>query len=535
MEWQEQAAMSTPRRRHACGTLISGDKKVVIAAGGDTSQHAMTKTVEILVVEDDDRVFAQEWEFGPDMPLPVSNAASSTTPNQRTLFVIGGKTSQDYSQGSSAIFKIHCQQDLQCMWSKVEQELKMPSAKGLALMLPPIPMANRGYGGKIQGCATSQSGIFLLTTGWNGLQETRDTLAYVTDLKDAVDSNSSTQQQHIQVRCWPLSSALASPIAVADSTGALLRTPEVNKLQKSSSYYTAVFCGGLTASGGGSKNCYKLGGSSLQPLVSMTRVRIDAISTVIGDGGTLWVTGGYDTSGTDLITTEWIRMASAADAIIGEGVDLPRPTSFHCLEMIDQDMAILYGGSEYIDSAETLHDVWTLTGLSGNVPAFSTSNEGLPWTSRPPMMLTRREHICGVIKQDTSSGNMGKIVVAAGGMTSYPGIVTDHVEFLSVDGNNVFEEEWVEGPKLPHAICRAGSATTQDQTMLFVSGGMIEEDPWVASIFILTLKCVNNICEWAEADIELENPLTHTVAMILPPGGQFADLDLENSCKKIYK
>ncbi len=139
------------RSKLACGTLRvdgGGDRKVVIAAGGETSSISATNRVELLLVENGDiTVLDQHWEDGPDMPEAISNGASATTSDQSMLFVFGGFVNNDVSQISSKVFrlKFHHGAILDCCWTKMEHELKMPSARGLALRMPPNPMVVKEY------------------------------------------------------------------------------------------------------------------------------------------------------------------------------------------------------------------------------------------------------------------------------------------------------------------------------------------------------------------------------------------------------
>ncbi len=144
--------MSVERSRHACGTLLvpaydGDDRKIIVAAGGESHWSAATKTVEFLLVSNGDAHFSKMWETGPDLPYPLINAASTTMADQKALFVIGGSNIQDHSQDTSVVLKLQCsgQEDLQCSWKKMDHELKIPTTRGVALILPSMPMASSGY------------------------------------------------------------------------------------------------------------------------------------------------------------------------------------------------------------------------------------------------------------------------------------------------------------------------------------------------------------------------------------------------------
>ncbi len=144
MIWRDQANLDKPRYNHVCGTLTTtkSGRKIVIVAGGHTSLFVMTDTVETLLVNEDNESFASKWEYGPNLPMPVSKASSATSSTQQDLFLIGGNVDNDNSQASKVIFKLQCSTSMDCQWTKLKHELTKPSANGLALVLPSNPMVD---------------------------------------------------------------------------------------------------------------------------------------------------------------------------------------------------------------------------------------------------------------------------------------------------------------------------------------------------------------------------------------------------------
>ncbi len=119
----------------------------VVAAGGIDELNSLSRTVETLLVTKGSYtlVFAQHWEFGQDLPMPMKDVASATTANKQSLFLIGGTTP---SGESSFVFRFDCSAVInfdQCFWIKVDHELMTPSTLGLVLTLPRIPMVPRSF------------------------------------------------------------------------------------------------------------------------------------------------------------------------------------------------------------------------------------------------------------------------------------------------------------------------------------------------------------------------------------------------------
>ncbi len=147
MAWKIEADLNLQRLRHACGVLTVGNDKMVVAAGGFDFQNDILGSVELLWASEnhnDGLHFGQHWELGPSLPTPLADAASAATADQQALFIIGGARVYDKS---NLVLRFHCsgKGGHQCFWTKVDLELKAPSAMGLALAMPDIPMLSRKY------------------------------------------------------------------------------------------------------------------------------------------------------------------------------------------------------------------------------------------------------------------------------------------------------------------------------------------------------------------------------------------------------
>ncbi len=69
--------------------LNGGEKLVLIAAGGRDEYNNIISSVETLLVtkgSEDIFHFAQGWESGPSMPVPLRDAASATSSDQKALY-----------------------------------------------------------------------------------------------------------------------------------------------------------------------------------------------------------------------------------------------------------------------------------------------------------------------------------------------------------------------------------------------------------------------------------------------------------------
>ncbi len=132
------------RSKHACGMLKDSKwsfRKVVAVAGGEFFSTIYTYTVELFWILETGNYIDPRWEFGPDLPMPLGDAASVTTADQSYMFVIGGMTDNDIRQ--ELVHRLQCF-DMQCSWKAIDHVAKsLTLSRGLAMGLPAIPMSHR--------------------------------------------------------------------------------------------------------------------------------------------------------------------------------------------------------------------------------------------------------------------------------------------------------------------------------------------------------------------------------------------------------
>ncbi len=511
MTWTKLQNLLYGRSRHVCGVLKDANEEeaLVVAGGslaGSVDVHDATNYVEMLVLTTANTQM-KAWDMGPNLPIPLVHAASATTSDGQTLYVIGGKGGDDSS--SKSIFKLGCSSltadlDQDCVWTKVLHELKMPSAMGLAISMPPPPTsASTSSVMSFEDCVdqNSDESILVVTTGFNGYSgiSTTETFSFATT---PITTSSSSYQSHDLglVRCKPVLPQAPSTNALLAGTGGVLKDDQKKSVP--------VLCGG----GGATvellelDKCYHLKETGFSFIGTMKEARAGAASVAILDGSTLWVTGGL-ASGWGLDTTEWIDVSTVISPNNGKnisksGVQLPMALGFHCLQMINSKTAILYGGLTDIHG-KSFANTWTIE--------MNNSLDFEGWTPRASMRQARCQHSCGVVR-----GSLGrKFVVAAGGGHIYSAN-TNLVEHLEVqeleDEHLTFSDNWSTGPPLPVNLMGGASVTTADQRVLFVVGGII----FYPSRFVYALRCTL-ACWWTKEGTELQIHRSHAVAMIIPP------------------
>ncbi len=481
MDWREQRNLIIPRSDHVCGALKDSNKIIVIVAGGERSDGLLTDSVELLVGENEEQFHDSNstlhWELGPYLPEAISDSASSTSSDQTRFFVIGGTTNEDVNSGKTGLLYVMQCINLQCSWRKLDHELRIPSSHGHAFMLPSIQMERRIIESP---CGMREHDVIIFSAGF-GKEQVRISEAFTVDtdgLKPCHDSELNVPYR----RSHPASGVL-----------------NLRPLGKSQTIPTPVICGGLNYNDMATKECFRLGHN--QPLASMMTERFGPASVSIRNGTALWITGGRSVDNEFLDSTEWLNVSDNADntsLTASEGVRMPYKLTFHCLVMIDNSLAIIYGGKNdqnYYDFS------WTL----------DLDNPGLGWTQQASMAHARSEMGCGVIK-DVSDPFGRKVLVAVAG--EFPDkSKTNEVELLQVV-NNVLGSEWEPGPKLPVSLEGAASTTTADQTLLLLAGGQLLSGFYSSSIFLF--QCFGMICEWKRQCQELRTFRRSLVAFTFP-------------------
>ncbi len=282
--------------------------------------------------------------------------------------------------------------------------------------------------------------------------------------------------------------------------------------------------------------CFQIGIETSTEVAIMRAPRMGAASTTIFNGTALWVTGGHDSTALD--TTELLTMPMVAALSLSEngtnlpklkqGPTLPMKMAYHCLEMVNSNVAILYGGTELTVDSPAYRHVWTTDNL-GNLDkepevVFQSLNDNSNlWQPQAFMKQGHAFHACGVLQLRPKEF----VVVAAGGEDEIE-VSTDNVEFLGIveHDNNVVvvRNEWKEGPRLPTTLMGASSATTEDRSTLFIAGGLVTYSPLYSSTAIYSLRCsMTGFCWWTRDAIELKITRDTPVALIVPSKTKVAE------------
>ncbi len=359
----------------------------------------------------------------------------------------------------------------------------------------------------------------IITTGQNGQHTVGDTEGYVF-LPSIYASKSSLSI------CQPMANQTQSMYSISGATGGTLKVN--NSGNVSAIFYLPILCGGVTVSGEANDKCYQFDPSGLhdQPKIvgAMRSARQGAASAVIRNDTTLWISGGLILSGIPTETSEMVNVSTTAFTNLSEGIPLPVPMAYHCLEMITEDKAMVFGG------VESPRECWTISLTELN--DYDGDNQQ-KWDVSESLIIGRYGHSCGVIRKDFRNDRnfSGKYVVAAGGRIDQGSIITDRVELLKVNENGTIDGFWERGHDLPTPLTDASSVTTENQAVLFLAGGIISyggDSNDILSKAILSMSCTRGDCEWTKYNQELVFGRSHSVVMMIPPKVSVDFLDEEN-------
>ncbi len=338
-----------------------------------------------------------------------------------------------------------------------------------------------------------------------------------------IDNNNDYKDtaKHCLIQNWHIQDPVGS------ATGGLLRFPSDHHDDESTMHHFPLFCGGWRSEEVfADKLCYWLGRSNQKAAGQLQEKRSGAASVVIdidtdhGKESALWVTGGFADTMEALCTTEMVKIDPVDSSKVystNHHVRLEACAIGHCLEMIDRNLAILYGGYFHFRDTATID-------INQHSPLWDTT--------RPKMSIGRLHHACGVARTSNGAGEW-KYVVAAGGISEYDGII-DSVELLFVDSRNAVDDNWIAGPSLPVPLEAASGATAMDQSRLVVAGGVLfwTEDTmeYVASSNVFEFECVDrnvDSCQWTKLTFELATGRGYALAFILPPPPTAAFIEAE--------
>ena len=260
----------------------------------------------------------------------------------------------------------------------------------------------------------------------------------------------------------------------------------------------------------------------------MKERRQGAASVTIANGTALWVTGGQSgIAETPTESTELVDLSMSTDSSLslsGEGVSMPVPLAYHCLQVANAKTVLLVGGLQN-GKEEPTNSAWTV-----DIDSITEISLTGGWTPQASMKLGRYRHSCGVLKQDMSnSSSKGKFIVVVGGI-AWPDYVkkeAETVELLRLNDDDEFAERWEWGPPLPDYLVDASSATTNDHNVLFVVGG---NSVVSSSMFIYSFRCALSFCWWSKEDAELLFPRSNGIAMIIPPASALQHQASDGKC-----
>jgi hypothetical protein len=178
----------------------------------------------------------------------------------------------------------------------------------------------------------------------------------------------------------------------------------------------------------------------------MNSVRDYAAAAQLKDGK-LFVTGGYDVSGSTLNSAEMLAKGGWESNI----PSLPVTIHCHCMVTVNSTTVMVIGGIQNDQcSRKTFY--------------FTFGAES--WTEGPELKNKRRYHSCGKITRDKHSQEMS--IIAAGGSDGFFSYLSS-VEILD-EGSN----EWQTGPELPFGIL-------QPQMVEYQNGGAVLIGGWSSS------------------------------------------------------
>jgi hypothetical protein len=161
--------------------------------------------------------------------------------------------------------------------------------------------------------------------------------------------------------------------------------------------------------------CFAITANAIEASVKLTKPRSAAASVVV-NGTTLWITGGYvQDLNYETKTTEFVQLNGS-----NPGPDLPHKVGYHCLVSLNDSTVILIGGMQ---NGKHLEDTNT----------FYYNNDDKTWTEGPKLINGRYWHSCALFKSPLN-GN-ADIVIVTGGYNDNIGILRS-TEFLNLDINS---------------------------------------------------------------------------------------------------
>ncbi len=268
-----------------------------------------------------------------------------------------------------------------------------------------------------------------------------------------------------------------------------------------------VVCGGTTmdmSSDHTEKTCIytnHFGNATKTTVNGLTVGRDHAVSAVIDNGLTLWITGGRDKDDNLLDSSELIAFRGG-DLVVPEvhseeGPDLPEKLQGHCLVMVTKhgDHAVILGGKS---STVVENKTWHLTDIH--------QDDHQSWTQGPDMNVARVSHLCGMLKDTVTNQS---VIIVAGGSIDYGAAGIASVEYLWIDQNRL-----ENGSSLPIGLSSASSIVTPDSLSMVIIGGTTDVDIMNDRLYICSMS--DGDCPWTLMEQRLSNLRANSVAMLVP-------------------
>ena len=123
------------RSRHSCGKMtLKNGNEIIIVAGGMFERNGLD-SVEIL-----DPSLNNGWILGPKLPFKIYDAAMITSPNGRSVVLIGGNTGiftpQGHKNKESDVFLELSGDSVETLkWHRMDQKLSHPRYQHLAFLI----------------------------------------------------------------------------------------------------------------------------------------------------------------------------------------------------------------------------------------------------------------------------------------------------------------------------------------------------------------------------------------------------------------
>ncbi len=225
--------------------------------------------------------------------------------------------------------------------------------------------------------------------------------------------------------------------------------------------------------------------------------RTAAASTVIDNGLTLWITGGWDFSSRQN-TSELVTLNPVSSS--KNGPQLILALESHCMVQLNESHAMLIGGSS------DFHDPEDRTWCYSNLHQQQ-------WASCPNLNYRRKNLACGVLYDNMLDQTV--VMVAGGIHVDMFGDKT--VEHLFIGDNSRWDQGWtIDNGVLCYGTFGPSSVVSHDKSRLIIIGGRAigYPNPYHKSLCSCTITQGSPNCEVMKQELQIGRGLS--VAMLIP-------------------